>query len=218
MSPLPVLSRGRAVGLMQLLSVDILGGCQPCWGLPATIRVLTRSSLSSHQKTWFPMTRISTNAKRMNITRISAVMEKATAVSTGPRPAPTSPAWPAGFWAERKDSFLGLLWNSEHRGQLAFRVRHSVSPRPAPHTHIPSLLLRSILGVPRHRLHLLHIYLLDQSLCPFDTRGNRLRGYGTRTRWHSWSGGPSSDGSRSSVPSFFPPPQHPVFLSVLGTP
>lgn len=57
-------------------------------------RVLTASSLSSHQKTWFPMTRTCTSAKRMNTTPISAAMERATAVSPRP-PAPHAPHAPA---------------------------------------------------------------------------------------------------------------------------
>lgn len=79
------------------------------------------------------MTRISTSAKRTNITPISAVMERATAVSTGPRPSPTSPAWPArpstaGFRGEGKEaSFPGLLWNSENQIQLALGDVNSLS-------------------------------------------------------------------------------------------
>ena len=114
-SPVPTAAsprsgRERAEGLMRSPQCERVvwpqhtGGCQPDCGCPATIRVLTASSLSSHRKTWFPMTRTCTNARRTNTTPISAVMEKATAVSTGPSPAPPRPQPGLGTEGEGKAS------------------------------------------------------------------------------------------------------------------
>lgn len=104
----PSSSQREGCRLMQPLSLggqggpNTLGGCKPGWGLPATVRVLTPSSLSSHRKTWFPTTQICTNAKHTNITPISAVMEKATVVSTK-QDAPRPSCLPS-------PNFLSLAW------------------------------------------------------------------------------------------------------------
>lgn len=75
-------------------------GCQPGCGVPATLRVLTASSLSSHRKTWCPTTRTCTNARRTSTIPISAAMEKATAVSV---------RRPGLAWAPRFPGFSGTL-------------------------------------------------------------------------------------------------------------
>ena len=85
------------------------------------------------------MTRISTNAKHTNITPISAVMEKATAVSSGPRPALTSPAWPgpsaAAFWGREKHTLPEA--SLESRGSDPVSSQGHEFPTLNPHAPAP---------------------------------------------------------------------------------